>query len=751
MVGTGSTWSEKGTTLKLSAVFNLNYPKDSNISTSIVIGKLESLDAPDSPSHFNKISVLGYGQNHYTYTHIARVSDMSSLLKVPRESLGFKTSSASNYLPRLLHQFQLEYGKDCPTADCGPFYMKGDDFMPTFMTLDRTYIPEDGKVHMLISFSNSSSYGYYNIFIPGKSLVAEGYWDGEKKLLCLLACPVLEAKDYSKNSPVGECTIGLSFWFPSVFTINDRSSVVGRIWSIKGTTDPGYFGTISFRSLDGYANILPGAKYAYTKVDSLRKTCKTTGLNNSRNEKYPDENSVEDLRFHISARSGKTTIWGSATPLSLGESFLGNSFSRISSEVSLSEKKRDIRQTLWNVSYTINYRFYNSSSNVDSETDIAAEGVYDTRTGTICMVGCKALRSSEIRKKGNAEDSDCQIQINIQLSPLNDLDSRRHVNVSIGGSRHLNGTIRSTREQSDPLYFNPIELSSYDMYGTEASETVRRMDMEITMVVISLTLSCIFIILQIFHVRKHKDLLPSISIIMLVILTLGHMVPLVLNFEALFVKNRRSTMLWSGGWLEVHEVIVRVMTMVAFLLQFRLLQLAWTARSSNEGRNGVWAGELKSLRFCLPLYFAGALIAWFVHASSYKTQGGRLIWDDLISYVGLILDGFLVPQIILNIILNSKDKALAPLFYIGTTAVRALPHLYDAYRARNFMPYFNFSYIYASPDGDYYSTSWDIVIPIGGVILTVLIFLQQQFSGNCFLPQRFRKHGEYEMAPVTSV
>lgn len=190
--------------------------------------------------------------------------------------------------------------------------------------------------------------------------------------------------------------------------------------------------------------------------------------------------------------------------------------------------------------------------------------------------------------------------------------------------------------------------------------------------------------------------------------------------------------------------------MVAFLLQFRLLQLAWTARSSKAGHNGLWVEEMKSLLFCLPLYFGGALIAWFVHVSSYETQGGRLIWDNLISYFGLILDGFLVPQIILNIILNSKDKALSPLFYMGTTAVRALPHLYDAYRARNFMPYLKFSYIYGSPDGDYYSTAWDIVIPIGGVILTVLIFLQQQFGGNCFLPKRFRKHGGYEMVPVIS-
>ncbi|KAL5712647.1 (E3-independent) E2 ubiquitin-conjugating enzyme [Ranunculus cassubicifolius] len=53
---------------------------------------------------------------------------------------------------------------------------------------------------------------------------------------------------------------------------------------------------------------------------------------------------------------------------------------------------------------------------------------------------------------------------------------------------------------------------------------------------------------------------------MLTILTLGQMIPLVLNFEALFLtnRNRQNIMESSGGWLEVNEVLVRVVTMQRF-------------------------------------------------------------------------------------------------------------------------------------------------------------------------------------------
>lgn len=92
------------------------------------------------------------------------------------------------------------------------------------------------------------------------------------------------------------------------------------------------------------------------------------------------------------------------------------------------------------------------------------------------------------------------------------------------------------------------------------------------MVLISNTLACVFVCFQLY-VKKYPSSLAYMSLIMLVMLTLGYMIPLVLNFEALSM-GKRNAMPSSPEWIEVNKVFARVVTLVAFLLQFRLLQLA---------------------------------------------------------------------------------------------------------------------------------------------------------------------------------
>ncbi|KAL0305738.1 UNVERIFIED_CONTAM: hypothetical protein Sradi_5991100 [Sesamum radiatum] len=74
------------------------------------------------------------------------------------------------------------------------------------------------------------------------------------------------------------------------------------------------------------------------------------------------------------------------------------------------------------------------------------------------------------------------------------------------------------------------------------------------MVLISNSLSCVFIALQLLHVKRDADALPMVSVIMLIVLTLGHLVPLLLNFEALHDEPQQcECLLGNDGWLEVNE------------------------------------------------------------------------------------------------------------------------------------------------------------------------------------------------------
>ena len=75
------------------------------------------------------------------------------------------------------------------------------------------------------------------------------------------------------------------------------------------------------------------------------------------------------------------------------------------------------------------------------------------------------------------------------------------------------------------------------------------------------------------------------------------------------LQSHKNFVFGNVVWLEVNEIAVRLITMVAFLLQFRLLQLTWSSRKSDESNKGLWIAERKATCVTLALYAAGLLIA----------------------------------------------------------------------------------------------------------------------------------------------
>ncbi|XP_074570524.1 uncharacterized protein LOC141827175 [Curcuma longa] len=527
---------------------------------------------------------------------------------------------------------------------------------------------ENGSTNFYLEFSNSSSFSFDMPMIPERSLVGEAYWDRRKKQFCLLACRVINA-DSPDHPHVGACDVGLTLWFPTVMTLKERSDVVGRIWSNKDKKDAEYFDMASIYSLNDGLNRIHGLKYK-----------RTSGIRSS-------------AVLVDSAES-----WNAANT------------------------------SIWNVGFEITNPWYRFDDDDDDDFEInelAAEGVYNSATGRICMKGCRYPKQQGQRGTLDYESIDCEISISIQLAPLDE-----------DAELHLDGTISSTRIQSEPLYFGTINISSTDNMGRrEIDRSVWRMDVELIMVIITLTFSCICIALQIFHVKKQPHILPSVSITMLLVLVLGYTIPLVLNFEALLIMHRTSGssrfLRRRRWWISAHEVIVRMISIVGLFLALRLTQLAWSSRSSAaaEDSRKSWAQERRALKWCLPLYAAGALLAWLL---SFE-------WKALISYSGFVIDGFLLPQIVFNMARQCKGKVLTPFFYVGIVATRALPHLYDVYRSRSYVA-IESTNIYGSEAWDFYSTAWDIIIPCEGLLLASLVYLQQRFGSEWLVPKRLRMH-----------
>ncbi|KAK0599771.1 hypothetical protein LWI29_008459 [Acer saccharum] len=159
---------------------------------------------------------------------------------------------------------------------------------------------------------------------------------------------------------------------------------------------------------------------------------------------------------------------------------------------------------------------------------------------------------------------------------------------------------------------------------------------------------------QLLYVKTHPGVLPFISPLMLVVLTLGHMMVLLLNIEAWFFRsqNRQTVLLGSGGWPEVF------VAMVAFVLQFRLFKLLWSSRLAfHKSQKALLIAEKKAWYVSLQLYLTGFLISELVNLGwknkdvGIAMQSLRLVNMQQHSlWGGLILDGFLFPQILLNIL-----------------------------------------------------------------------------------------------------
>lgn len=773
MVGSSTSYSPEGNLLHHPAVLKLNGVKDSSTITSLVTGTLRSLSSADDPNYFDPISLLIFPETNYQYSMFSKELEnkCSGEINVPADnsSLSLQVSSTiCSSLRRPVNEFEIEYASDCNSSkSCNPF-RDAVGYLPQVMSLNTIQCSTDGqRLRLLVEFPNGSYVGYYRNFNPETTFVAEGSWDWKKNQLCVVACRIMNTHGSLDNSHVEDCSIRLTLRFPAIWSIRESTSMSGQIWSNKALNDSGYFERILFRSTDNKVLKIPGLKYEYTEMEKVgNMSCLKKKPVRKSLQKYPDGFSQE-MNFGISVKiSGVEIAWGHAVPIAvddqisqLSESFI--SWSSSSTTSSVVEANTSSSKPL-NISYKISMSPYyymkldgveslfNISSSGNRRVAIFAEGIYDSETGVLCMVGCRYAGLKYQKSSNNSMD--CEISIHLQFPPLNAKMKRAFIR----------GSITSLRNKSDPLCFEPLFVSSTSYYRIMEGRSIWRMDLELLMVLISKTLACIFVVFQFLYVKKHPDVLPFISHLMLVILTVGHMILLVLNFEALFFRNRysQSVLLGSGGWLEVHEVIVRVVTMVAFLLHCRLLQLSLSRRMRDNSLKALWTAEKKALFLSVPVYLAGALITLFVNCRSSKTgilaQSFRYnnhqhsLWGDLRSYAGLILDGFLLPQIILNIFHTSIENALSRFFYIGLTAVRLVPHAYDLYRAHNYVEEFDGSYIYADPAADIYSTAWDVAILFVGLLFAAIIHLQQQFGGRCLLPWRFREMKAYEKIPETS-
>ncbi|KAK6917555.1 Protein of unknown function DUF2921 [Dillenia turbinata] len=705
MVGSGSGVSS-GNLHNLTIVLKLNHPNSSSIVSSLIHGVLESSDKEDNNNYFEPIPLFALSRTNYEADNIDRNEFSGEDDSLISSSLTLEAEGdICLTLRRLLDMFELIYDSDCDTVNCNPLG-RDFEFLPSMITFKGVDCLDQYILRTFIGFSNSDNIVPDQFIDHRTTFVAEGTWDTQNSRLSLVACRVVNFTYCLVGAFVGDCSVRLNLRFPAFLSVRNRSTIVGKIWSENNIHEAGYFSPIFFQNLFDRSTHLRGLNYEYSEINTAKQTSARGGGVKCKQRTYSMKSLLE-MRLNMLVGHGKRQrFWGYASPLSIGDHMFEN----------LLRKKMNLSGPV-NISYQMTFKPPPDFDHpLSKSVELLAEGVYNATSGSLCMLGCRLIR---LRGKRLTRNSlmDCEILINVRFS-------------SIDASKNfVFGTIESMRRKSDLLYFRPLEFSSLSFNFEEAETFISRMKMEIRMDLISSTFAFVFIALQLQYMRKHREVIPFMSIMTLVAILLWPTIHILLDSEAMFLANfyHKDILFSNTTELEENAVLVKMAAVIVFSLAFRLLYLAWSARSGAEIHSNLSVSEKKVVVSSLATYLGFVLIARQIHQRICQERPCHLRLscpENLESYLGPVLDCFLLPQILFNFFCKSKEKPLAPFFYVGMTALRLLPHTYSLNGSQTST--WHLGSIYANPQMNLYSTTWDIMICCIGLLLAFLLHLQQR-------------------------
>ncbi|TVU35536.1 hypothetical protein EJB05_17432, partial [Eragrostis curvula] len=690
----------------------LHVPRPPSLSWPFITGRLNGAD-------FGAVTLVAYAADD-DYAYAADTAFSCPPPPAPARD-GRHVFDGGFSCPRLRvllrGSYSLDYGRAASGAAAAPLRLRHRR-----MHVNRMSCAADGSVRAYIAFyadrpesfpSNHSVWWRENssVFLVGdEALVADGFWDASRSQLCLRACRVAARADVA----VRECGIGVSFWFPGVWSFRDRRTVAGLIWNASdgdadGKTSLGAIAA-SRTERHTYTGDLSDMKYNYTRVEEATKQydhSKPVLSWETKAGRIPGSSySRRDFGFRFVFQKNQG-LSGSAWPVTIGSALLEGDWltteHEFSQRVAAEVNNRSLLSVSYHLEYQVPVRGVNSHEMLQEERRITAEGVYDTQTGHMCMLACQEM--------------DCEVLVTVQFAPI-EAESRDRAA----------GTISSLRNQSDPLFFEALDFVGGGMYRVQVVDLASRMEAEGVMMVVTAVLSSVLTALQMHHAWKHRDAIPATSVTMLVVLAMGNLLPLLFNFEP-------AVLAWHDLFYQLHlsrtsSLALRASTILAFVLLLRLLQLTLSRRRSAEARRddgsassssaaaAAAAAERNTVRVCLSLYIVGAVLMLFANVGDGRGQllinaTGPKLAEALAYYGGLILDAFLLPQVILNAFSGVKTNALSPWFYVGGTVNRAGPHLYNVFW----------------PAPHVFGVVWDVDILCGAALLAALLFLQQRHGG----------------------
>ena len=269
MVGTGSGRSVDGTPVHfLPVVLRLGFPIPANVTRPFVTGRLENVDTinPIEP-----ISLVAYAQEGYVYGESASCPPPPAGRLDALQVFENRNFSCAHLSSMLKSPFRLDYpnGSESIASSLG--------IHQSYMYVNRMHCNDDGAVRAYVAFTNQTEVSRYYFMLGEKAVVVDGFWDQKSSRLCLKGCHVVKGPS-RVDLAVGECGIGMSFWFPAVWSLQQRSFSAGLVWNASLESGEA-IAAGSSAITPNYRGNLSGLKYNYTKVDEAMKHYEKSGWN----------------------------------------------------------------------------------------------------------------------------------------------------------------------------------------------------------------------------------------------------------------------------------------------------------------------------------------------------------------------------------------------------------------------------------------------------------------------------------------
>lgn len=763
----------------------LHYPKISSLTNRAIQGSMRSLNPKENLKYFDKVLIsswLGTSANYefgseklitkvcsplyedkFTGSDIDLYKGFDFCLILQRMSGGEGITIVPNWKCNVTDEFCSKLGPfssdkliNATDGSFKGFQLVLQDVQCKGSTLENNKLFKVSSVFRVVEPLENSYLAGRRTGVDNMTLSAEGEWNSTSGKLCMIGCIGL-----SNN-----CNSSIILYIPLQFSINQRSVIMGTISSIEKINPP-YF-PLSFEMLTRTSelwDLFTAARphYKYLKISQAGAVLERdepfnfgTVIKNSF-LKYPKVETTEALSVGLSRLAEDLTLQTGAYPranIQLEIIAVGSLFGRYWSSHNgtnldgekpyKAKSEYTEKQLLLNVSAQLTL----SQNSITNISTLFLEGLYDEHVGKMYLIGCRDVRASwkVLYESMDLENGlDCLVEAIISYPPTT---ARWLVNPTATIS------ISSQRNSDDPLYFKPIKIQTFPlMYRSQREDIVSRRGIEGILKILTLSVAIACILSQLFYIRDKLECVPFISLVMLGVQALGYSLPLITGAETIFKKmgsesyENQSYGLSKNQWLQVIDYTVKLLILACFLVTIRIFQKVWKSRIRLLTRAPLEPHRVPSDKRVLiinsVIHIIGYIFVLVFHYAKTsqmprRTQSfadfdgnSQKVWEwetELEEYMGLIQDFFLLPQIIANFIWEIDTKPLRKFYFLGLTAVRVLPHIYDLIKSPTPNPYFSEEYEFVNPRYDFYSKFGDVAIPVMGIVFAAIVYAQQKWK-----------------------